>query len=67
MGRRVKIRTSYQYDAMFLTRLIAAVEGDKKRSPEWRKTVISHLQEVVALFLRESAKQSHESGNSDAA
>ena len=40
MPRNVAIRTSYQADAAYLTRLAHAIELDPKRDPEWKVDAI---------------------------
>jgi len=57
MGRLPKIRVNYQADAVFLTNLSRAIENDERRSPEWKKEALSHLQSLVSLFLQDAADQ----------
>lgn len=57
MGRDVKIRDSYQGDAAYLTRLSRAVEKDPRRTADWKREVIEHLNSLTMMFLQDS--QSH--------
>lgn len=51
-GRPVKIRASYVNDAQYLTRLARAVEQDRTRPAEWRKRALTHLEELVSMFMK---------------
>lgn len=57
MGRDVKVRDSYQQDAIYLVRLSKAVEADYKRSPEWKRQVIGHLTAVSTMMLNDEIKE----------
>lgn len=50
MPRPVRIRVSYTNDALFLTRLIEAVEHDTRDS-EFQSAVIPPLQQAAQLLL----------------
>lgn len=56
MGRDVKIRDSYQQDAIYLVRLSKAVEADPKRSAEWKRQVIGHLTAASTMMLNDEIK-----------
>lgn len=52
MGRNVKIRASYDHDAQYLLRLKQAVENDSSRPLEWRKEIMTMLQELIEAFIQ---------------
>ena len=51
MGRTVQPRVSFQADIAFLTRMIRAVEIDKRIKPDKRKKLIGTISELQALFM----------------
>ena len=55
MGRNVKPRISYEQDALYLQRLIAAVEIDDRASVDWKKEVIASLNDVRFRFLQQAS------------
>lgn len=50
MGRLPKVRVSYYNDALYMLRLIHALELDKHRPLEWRKERIKELQALADAF-----------------
>lgn len=51
MGRTVQPRVSFQADIAFLTRMIRAVEIDKRIKPEAKKKIIRLISELQTLFM----------------
>jgi hypothetical protein len=51
MGRRVAVRTNYRNDALFLSRLIEAINLDVNHDEEWKRRIIDRLNEVVSMML----------------
>lgn len=51
MGRKVKIRASYNNDAMFLSRLQEAISKDSERPKEWKEKTIAALRVALNCLL----------------
>jgi len=54
MARPVKIRSDYDSDALFLSRLAKAVEGDTKQTQAWRDETSHHIRSAMARLLQAS-------------
>ena len=50
MGRKMKIKASYDEDARYMLRLKAAVERDE-RDPEFKKSVSLQLQNLATRLI----------------
>lgn len=51
MGRKVKIRASYNNDAMFISRLQEAISKDSDRPQEWKTKTIAALRVALNCLL----------------
>ena len=56
MAREVKIRANYKQDAGYLLRLARAVELDPKRSPAWKREIVSTLTSLSVKLLQSGTK-----------
>lgn len=50
MSRPVEIRTSYDNDMGFLTRLAKAVEKDTTQPSDWIREVLCHINSIIQKF-----------------
>ena len=57
MSRKVNVRESYMRDAIVMRRTAEAVEADPKVTPEWKREVIAHLNDVMRLFLTHDSQK----------
>lgn len=57
MGRNVEVRQTYQADALYLQRLIKAIEKDPRRTNEWKKTAVLNLKSVVSMLFETIARE----------
>lgn len=57
MPRTPQIRVSFRNDAGFLMRLADAIERDDKRSPAFKATALSHINNLISMFVEEDKKQ----------
>lgn len=52
MARLVEVRKTYQADALYLQRLIKAIEIDPRRTPAWKQQATNHLREVTSMLFQ---------------
>lgn len=57
MGRKPKVRASYQHDAGYLIRLADAVDRDPTKEREWKAEVRSKLHSVASMFLTDVSRK----------